>query len=248
MIADRGDAEQAIDVLRAAEGRAEKPARLMTLRGRMLFSLGRREDAERAFREALDVDSRDAGAARELGLLCLDTDRRSEGEAWLRKALSANPADPAGWFRLGYSAAGTGRWEEAEKAYRRVLLLVPGDPATMNNLALTLARMPKRRAEAVDVAAEASKSRPDDPRLADTLGRVLYLAGRYDDAAKVLAVTAPKLPESASTWFHAGMACFRAYRWDEARTMLRKALTLAEKEESAPEWVEEAREALKEVG
>jgi len=248
MMADGGETDRAIDVLIAAEAKAPSPSALMTLRGRMLFGLGRREDAERVFREALDVDSKAAGAARELGILCLDTDRRTEGEQWLRKSLRMNPNDPGGWFRLAFSAAAATRWADAEKAYRRVLDLVPGDPATMNNLALVLVNVPARRDQAVAVAAEASKSRPDDARLADTLGWVLYLSGRHEEAAEVLTITAPKLPGNASAWYHAGMACYRTHRWDEARDMLKKALELGADEDPAPGWVAEVREALEKIG
>jgi len=247
MMADRGDRDEAIEILRAAEARTPSPSGLMTLRGRMLFDIGRRGAAEQVFLEALDLDSKAAGAARELGLLFLDTDRRSKGERWLRRALGAHPDDPAGWFRLGFSAAGADRWEDAERAYRRVLDLVPGDPATMNNLALVLANVPARRGDAIAVASRAAKARPDDARLADTLGWVLFRAGRHEDAAKILRVTVKKLETVPSAWFHAGMACSRAFLWEEARPMLSKALELIEGEDPPPEWAREAREALSEM-
>ena len=87
------------------------------------------------------------------------------------------------------------------------------------------------------------QAKPKDPFIADTLGFALLQADRAEEAMPLLLEAANALPEIAEVQHHAGMACYRNYRWDDARRLLKNALRLDPDAATA----EEAREALREI-
>jgi tetratricopeptide (TPR) repeat protein len=221
--ADLGDIEGATRLLVEGAARASRPALLHHLRGRMLLHGGDREGAETAWRTALEADRDFVPAYRDLGLL-LAGHRPGEGAKLLEEAVARGIRDASVFFQLGWLAETRGRKKEAEEFYRMVLMDDPGDAATLNNLALLLSETPERRAEALTLARAARKAAPDQAAVADTLGQVLYLMERFDEAVEVLLEAAGGLPDRPEVLHHAGMACFRAYRWGEARDLLTRAL------------------------
>jgi tetratricopeptide (TPR) repeat protein len=243
VLADEGEAEKALEILAGGARVAERPAGLLTLRGRMLLSRGEDGAADTALREALVADPDHAEACRELGLLSDRSGRQAEARVLLERAVDLGIEDAPVHLRLGQLAAAEGRAEEAEARLRRVLELSPDSPPALATLAEVIAESEERREEALALARQARALAPRDPAVADTLGWILYRMDGFDQAVKILEEAAAGRPDDAAVRYHAGLACFRTYRWEEARRHLERALDLAP---DRPEAVE-ARRALEEM-
>jgi len=243
IMARLGRMEEAIETLRSGMEPAGYPSTLFLLEGRFHLSLGAREDAELAFREALRRDAGELDAYAELGRMLSEGGREEEGRRMLEEAVRRGTRSPAVFFKLAWLAELHGSEDVAIDHYRRALALAPDDPVTLNNLAMILARQSGALDEAVKVATRARELRPDDPYVADTLGFVLLKADRLKEAVPLLLEAAKALRENAEVQHHAGMACYRNYEWEEARRHLKRALRLAPDAPTAGE----AREALKKI-
>ena len=86
----------------------------------------------------------------------------------------------------------------------------------------------------------AKEQAPDDPRVSDTLGWILYKRGVYQRALALLKESAAKLPDNPQVQYHLGMAYAQVGDHPNAR----KALTAAANSGAVFEGKEEARKAL----
>ncbi|MBI4911463.1 MAG: tetratricopeptide repeat protein [Acidobacteria bacterium] len=75
---------------------------------------GRLDDAERALRQALDLDPGDARTLELMGLLCLQREQPAEGKGWLLKAASLQPRDPRTLRLLGLACEALADFHGAE--------------------------------------------------------------------------------------------------------------------------------------
>ncbi|MEO6080774.1 MAG: tetratricopeptide repeat protein [Steroidobacteraceae bacterium] len=103
-----------------------------------------------------------------------------------------------------------------------VLKRFPNDTGSLNNLAWLLRDSDPAKAE--KLASQAQAIAPDNALIADTLGMVYLAGGKNDDALKVLAAAAAKLPENQTLQYHHALALSRAGKKAEARGVLQKAL------------------------
>jgi Flp pilus assembly protein TadD len=86
----------------------------------------------------------------------------------------------------------------------------------------------------------AKERAPDDPRVSDTLGWILYKRGIYQSALGYLKDSAAKLPNNPQVQYHLGMAYAQVGDKDNAR----KALTAATSAPSDFSGKDEARKTL----
>jgi Flp pilus assembly protein TadD len=157
ILAKRGLSEAEPHCLRALEIlsqlAAREPAYRMYLAGElaawgeMLVQSGRREQASRAFQEAVDTDPTSAHARNSLArLLASRPDLPAHDPARaveLARAVVAQVANEAGyWNTLGIALARTGDWEAAERAFEKSTSLDKegGNPADWLFLAMIEAR------------------------------------------------------------------------------------------------------------
>jgi type IV pilus biogenesis/stability protein PilW len=102
-------------------------AEFWNFNGQILFLAGRYEEAEQAFRKALERDSYLTDARNNLGVLFDKTGRKSEAEEQFRKALT----DPAystpekTYLNLGLMYASEGRRDEAIRELRKSVEIAP---------------------------------------------------------------------------------------------------------------------------
>ncbi len=93
------------------------------------------EEAERAYRHAIDRDPSLAAAYLNLGRLRHEEGDLEEAEALYRGARDCSPTDPTAAFNLGVVLQDAGRWAEAAKAYRCAIDLDSGYADAYFNLA-----------------------------------------------------------------------------------------------------------------
>lgn len=169
--------------LRLLEG-LDADAVVWNLRGRAHNNLRQLEQAEAAFREAVDDAPSFGEAWHNLGHV-----RWMRGDlAGAREALGqgANhaPDDPRIWHKLGLISSEENHPEEAEQHLRRSLELAD-DPRVRTHLA-TVMHKAGRDAEAEAELRRALSLAPGDPGALTNLAVVLQADGRLDDAEAAL--------------------------------------------------------------
>ena len=151
-------------------------------------------------------------------------------EAAYREAIDAGSPGPEPWYRLAMSRLILGDHAGYREACRRLLeRSSAGEPSfkTANNLAWSCALGPGALDDyepAIRLARSASESRPEINRL-NTLGTVLYRAGRFEEALGPL-TRSVAIHGAGGTPYDAlilAMSHRRLGHFDEARTWLRRA-------------------------
>ncbi|MDY7009737.1 MAG: tetratricopeptide repeat protein [Planctomycetota bacterium] len=88
--------------------------------------------------------------------------------------------------RLGLVYSQLGQHDTGLRIYQDALEIRPDDPGILNNLAWLLAHEMKKPDQALPYSRKACQLAPDNAILLDTLGYVLMLNGKYDEAVDVL--------------------------------------------------------------
>ena len=135
-----------------------------------------------------------------------------------------------------------GKTTDAAARYKQALDLDPNAAVAANNLAWHYAEREGKLDLALELARRAKALLPDEPRVSDTLGWVLYKRGLHAAAIDPLREAASKLPGDATVRYHLGMAYFRSGDQDKARVELAAALKLG-----SFDGDEEARHVLPDV-
>jgi tetratricopeptide (TPR) repeat protein len=196
--------------------------------------------AEAALLEAAELDPRLTGPYLSLGQLYARTGRHAEALAKLTEALRINPEDLGLVMARGIIYELTGDLPKAREAYEKALAINPRFAPAANNLAWIHSEHGGDREKALALAQTARDVAPDDPRISDTLGWLLYRRGAHQRALSLLQESAAKLPDNPQVQFHLGMA--QAQVGD--RVSARKALTAAVGSPLDFQGKEEARKAL----
>jgi tetratricopeptide (TPR) repeat protein len=100
-----------------------------------------------------------------------------------------------------------------------------------NNLPWLLADEGKDQERAQSLAQMARETAPEDPKVADTLGWVLYKQRAYPAALALFKESAEKLPANPEIQLHLGLAKFKVGDTEAAQETLKK--VLAAKSQSA---------------
>lgn len=112
-------------------------------------------------------------------------------------------------------------------AYEQVLAINDRNVMALNNLAYALADRFNRSQEALVYAQRANELADNDPEVLDTVGWVLFLNGRTEEAQAVLADALRLAPNKASVQYHLGEVYAKAGRVREAQVLFRRARELA---------------------
>ncbi len=206
-------------------------ARAWYERGALIYDdPARYEEAETAYRQAMELDPSDAWSWNGLGILLSDDPARyDEAEAAYRKAMELDPTDADYWNNLGYLLADDpARHDEAEAAYRKAIELDPTYAAPWNNLGNLLSDDPARHEEAEAVYRRSLEFDPTFAVAWNNLG--ILLAGvpaRIEEAEAAYHKAIELDPTFASPWNNLGiLLADDPTRHDEAEAAYRKAMEL----------------------
>jgi Flp pilus assembly protein TadD len=177
---------------------------------------------------ALDQDPKQLGAA--------------EGE--VQKELTSNRGYVPALMAQAALYAQHGQTRQAIETYTDVLHRFPDLAPAQKHLAALYAEDESTMTAAYDTATKARKALPDDPELAELLGRLSYQKKEYPRAVQLLQESARKKPLDANSLFYLGMSQLQARQSTEARGVLNEALTNGLQEPFATE----AKRALADLG
>ena len=169
--------------------------------------LGKFEEAEQAYRRAIDLDPTDANPWYCLGNLSVQTGKSEDAETAYYRAIDLDPKFSYPWSGLGnLLSAQTGKSEKAEKAYRRAIELDPSSSTPWNGLGILLAKQPGRSEDAESAARRAIDL---DPKLSSAwciLGILLAdQPGRSKEAEDAYRKAIELEPKAAWQWNNLGL-------------------------------------------
>ena len=174
------------------------------------LALGRQADAE-VLGEVLEVlQPKDCIVAELIQATQLAQQGKvGEAAAGFAKAASAEPDNVELLMWQASAVERAGGLEEATRLYRKIWEL-SGNPVAANNAAYLLTRLgpddAARLDEARALADEAVKAAPAATWLRDTLGWILYLQGRPEEACVELRQAIKALPDRPEVHCHLGLA------------------------------------------
>jgi arylsulfatase A-like enzyme/Flp pilus assembly protein TadD len=163
-----GDAEGALQRLRSGQAAAPTDASLRAREARLLRTLGRREEARRAYEAALPLAPRDARLRAELGELLRDMGDVQQALVRQKEAVELDGSVAAYWNSYGMTLGGEKRLDEAERAFREAVKLDDRNHRYVYNLGLILLR----QGRAGDARPFFEKSLAIEPRFAPARERL----------------------------------------------------------------------------
>jgi Flp pilus assembly protein TadD len=164
----------------------------LVAKGDALYSMGLREEARTAYRQAVDLDPKLETAQLGLGRTLVQSDPAAAEVAFLA-AVSARPDDSVALNNLGIARDLLGHHNEAQEAYRRALAIAPEAADVKVNLGLSLALTGDKGA-AIEVLREAAAVPAVAQGRAKELAAALALAGDDAGAHQVLTAGATQAP------------------------------------------------------
>lgn len=197
---DSGDERGALHVWRELS-RMHPDASRLCRHAWLANELGEKNEAERAFQMAIELDAGLAPAYQGLGSMAIDRGGFREAVQFLSKAVQLDSTRSA-YCMLGVALNGLGRDEEACESYRKAIEIDPGFEEAYYNLGVLL-----RSNDPVQAQALLAKALQLDPSYAEAhseLGWVLRRHGSLPEAEYHLRRAIELRPDSA--WTHVYLA------------------------------------------
>ncbi|MDJ0667466.1 MAG: tetratricopeptide repeat protein, partial [Desulfobacterales bacterium] len=205
---------------------ARARAIISSLKGNAWQAKGMADQAEKAYRQALDQDPNFMPAYHALAGIYLRSNRADKAIAQYEAALAQNPRQAGLHTILATIYDQQGQPDKSEQHYRQALEINPEFAPAANNLAYLLAQKNQHLDEALNYARIAKEQYPNDPGVMDTLGFVYLRKGLVDSAILELEDSAAKLENNPTVHYHLGLAYHLKGDRQKARRALQAALEL----------------------
>jgi tetratricopeptide (TPR) repeat protein len=212
-----------VSELLARPGRAEFSWRRLvevdpsppSLRGfaRWLAKRNRNEEAATMFRRVLAVNSEDADAWSDLGIVLRELELFEESERCHREAIRLAPERATLHLNLGVLFARQERTAEALAAFEKALALDSADADARHNLGAILAAQ-MRDEEAIPHFRQALELRPLEAEMHNSLGASLYSLGNYAEAMRSFDAALELDPEHGFARFNRAQGLLLRGDWE----------------------------------
>ena len=193
-----------------------------------LRAQGKSKEARAAFTEAVSMRPGFVEALEQLVALDLNEKRSADALALVQKQIELSPQVIGLHMLLGMIHEMRQDVPQAQSAYEKVLEINPRFGPAANNLAYLYSEHGGDKEKALQLAQTAKEVLPEDPRISDTLGWILYKRGIYERAISLLRESAEKLDDNAEVQYHLGMAYLKAGNSQAAKESLSKSLKLSD--------------------
>jgi Flp pilus assembly protein TadD len=202
---------------------AKKEAVHYELLGIAYSQSGKPQDAESAYKKALEKDPSRTSAGVHLLEGYMASGRNGEALNTLDGMIKKNPSDASLLLRKALIFENQGKRQEAKQIYAQALKIDPDFLPAANNLAYILAEEGSDLQTALKYAQEIRRKQPDNPFFADTLGWILYKSNNHVLARAQLEFAVSKQPDNAEFLYHLGMIYKANKQTSQAETALKKA-------------------------
>lgn len=211
------------------------------LMGRVHLAAENYQEAEKQFEAAIESNPQLENAYFALVQIYSETDRKAEAKIKLESLLREKPTDRKALMTLGIMLTEEKDYQGAADRYEVLLSSDAGFFPALNNLAYIYSEHLSDLDRAYELARKAQQLEPEDPKVGDTLGWILYHRKEYPLALVHLEESAAKLPEVAEVLYHLGMNHYRLGNVSRAAGLLANSLSLAKDDEK---WRSDARAGL----
>ena len=218
-------AQQADSILGEYLAKASRDPNLWRLAGRVYLSQRKTDQAENAFRNAVELVPDLAQVRYELGQLYVLEGKLPAAESAFQTALKKDHKNSDAHTAMGVLLASQGKSTQANEHYRQAFYLNPQDVIAANNLAASLTEQ-QQLDDALSFARLALDLAPSSPAIKDTLGWAYYKQGHFDKAYPFLAEASAALPQHPVVRYHHAVALAKIGKHDEALAELKTALSL----------------------
>lgn len=181
-----GRADDALKCLEPMAGSSHADGGVLMLYGHALMTLGRKADAEAAFRRWLEKEPGSRDAVLRLAAVLADGDGPAEAEALVRADVVRHGDGPEAAFVLGRSLLRQARFGEAEVEFRKVVQARPDHQTAHANLMELVWMRSGDVHEAGDAIDRVLRSQPQLVGLRITKARLLLSAHRHQDALEAI--------------------------------------------------------------
>jgi tetratricopeptide (TPR) repeat protein len=182
--------------------------------------------AEAALTKAVELQPDYGTAYLMLARMYVESNQHPKALEKLQVALTKNTNDIASLTLMGMLQGEQKNYPAARDAYEKILAINPKFAPALNNLAWLYAANLGQTEKAYELARRARELSPGDPRVADTLGWILYLKGQYTSALHLLTECAEKLPAEPTVQFHLAQTHYMLGQEAPARLAFERALQL----------------------
>jgi tetratricopeptide (TPR) repeat protein len=189
----------------------------------------RLDDAEHAYREAINLGPKNISALKKLAILLRQTDRFEETEEVYKVLLNIAPDLAWVWNSYGYLLQyNLKRYEDAERAYRSVIEIDPDDAFAWINLGDLFAGHLNRYEEAEKAYRRAIEINPDNAWNWGSLGFFLYVySEKYDESEKALRKAIDLDPDLVLAWGGLGFLLEDFEQYKEAEISYKRVLEIS---------------------
>lgn len=194
-------------------------------RGLALATLGRPHEAERFYREALNIDPDYGEAADNLGILLASRGLGDEAIALHRKATSLMPHAFGPLINLAVAMKSMGRLEEARQTLEDARVKHPSRPEVPLELARVYVAL-DRTDRAEDLLRQAIRMNPGDWQPYNDLGLIMGRRGDSDEAIGLIRQAVDRAPEMFAPTFNLGSFLLNVGAVEEAQAVLRRVLEI----------------------
>ncbi len=171
------------------------------LLGLVLQNVKKYDDAEQAYRKAIDLDPNCSNSWGELGqLLGKEFGQYEEAEKSLRKAIEIDPKVDWWHYQLGRVFLKIEKYKEAESAFRKAIDLEPKNVLAWSYLGQVLYRKLGQLDESEKAYRKAVEIDPDYPCPWFYLGQLLQKQGNYTEAEKAYRTSIEKGSDCDYVW------------------------------------------------
>jgi protein O-GlcNAc transferase len=195
-------------------------------RATTLHKAGRFAEAERLYRQLLDVDPDDFDAVHWLGILKLHAGALQEAQRLLEKAVALAPASAAALSNLGTALLKNGQFAAALAWFEKAVALQPDDADFRFNQASALLLL-ERNTEALGALDLLAKRQPHDAEILGKRAMALKKLGRYAEALVSYDEALAFTPNDAVLHLNRSNVLRAMRRFEEALQAAERAVALA---------------------
>ena len=215
-----GQNDAALTVLATIRDDDPYAAAARARRAAVLQGMGRAPESLAILERSAQTSNRMADWAR-LGEAYQAAERFGDAAKAFDTALSlAADKAPERWylyFSRGAARERSGDWKGGQADLRQAIAISPEQPVALNYLGYALLDRGENMTEAEALIERASKLRPEDGFITDSLGWAYYRAGRYPEAVATLERAAAAEPDDPTINEHLGDIYWRVGRRIDAR-------------------------------
>ena len=186
---------------------------------------GKLEEAERLYREILEIEPTQLDANNNLGVLLQSSNRLEEAEKSYKKAIELKPDYAEAHYNLGNTLYNLKKFDEAEKSYKKAIELKPDYLGAHQNLGITFNKLGHLE-KAKECYEKVIEINPNYPVSHNNLGNIQKDLGRLDEAEKSYKKAIELKPDYADTYSNLGNILKDLGRFEEAEASHRKAIEL----------------------